>query len=361
MIRSIRVAVLALGLMSATTVAMAAGGSGAVYVITNAAAGNAVLAYDRGPDGTLTPVGSTGTGGNGAGAGLMSQGAVIVSDDQRFVFAVNAGSNSVSALRIAAEGLQLIDVAPSGGTRPISLTYHRGLLYVLNSGTPNNVSGLTVDRKGKLSPIAGSTRSLSGPSTNPAQVGFSDDGAALIVTERAGNLLDLIEIDGDGHPSFQTIIPSSGPTPYGFAVDKRNTLFVSEAGAGGGASSYRITDTPDLIPVSSMVMTGQRAACWAVVTKNGKFGYVTNAGTGNISGFAIGHDGAATLLNEDGVTATTGGNPSDVAISHDGQYLYARVAALNAIAVFRIEADGALTLLPSLTGTPNGLVGIAAF
>jgi hypothetical protein len=55
------------------------------------------------------------------------------------------------------------------------------------------------------------------------------------------------------------------------------------------------------------VSAGQRAACWAVVTKNGRYGYVINAGTGNISGFAIGQDGSATLLNEDGITATTGG------------------------------------------------------
>ena len=56
-------------------------------------------------------------------------------------------------------------------------------------------------------------------------------------------------------------------------------------------------------------MTGRRAACWAVVTKNGRYGYVTNAGRGNISGFAIAQDGSAALLDADGVTAVTGGNP----------------------------------------------------
>ena len=160
---------------------------------------------------------------------------------------------------------------------------------------------------------------------------------------------------------MQTAVPSSGPTPFGFAIDKRNTVFVSEAGAGGGASSYRLTDAPGLDPISSMVMTGQRAACWAVVTKNGRYGYVINAGTGNISGFAIGQDGSASLLNEDGVTVTTGGNPTDAALSHDSRYLYVRVSALAAIAVFRIESDGSLTAQPSLTGTPAGLAGLAAY
>jgi hypothetical protein len=48
-------------------------------------------------------------------------------------------------------------------------------------------------------------------------------------------------------------------------------------------------------------------------------------------------------------------------MSDDGRYLYARVANLSAIAVFRIGRDGALTPLPSLTGTPAGLVGLAGF
>lgn len=110
---------------------------------------------------------------------------------------------------------------------------------------------------------------------------------------------------------------------------------MSEAGAGGGASSYRIGENDALTVVSGMQMTGQRAACWAAVTPNGRFGYVTNAGTGNISGFAIGQDGSAALLDTNGVTAATGGNRTDVALSHDGRHMYVRVGALSRIAVSR--------------------------
>jgi 6-phosphogluconolactonase (cycloisomerase 2 family) len=192
-------------------------------------------------------------------------------------------------------------------------------------------------------------------------VGFSDDGRYLIVSERATNILDVYTVDRDGRASGPLAHASSGPTPFGFALDRRNTLFVSEAGAGGGASSYRMGETGGLIPVSSMVMTGQRAACWAVITKNGRYGYVINAGTGNISGFSIGQDGALSLLDPDGVTAQTGGNPTDAVISHDGRYLYVRVAALAQIAVFRVRANGSLATLPPLTGTPAGLAGLAGF
>jgi 6-phosphogluconolactonase (cycloisomerase 2 family) len=360
--RSTGTAALALGLvLFSASLAVAAGSPGAVYTITNAPSGNAVVAYDRAGNGTLSPGGVFATGGAGSGASLNSQGAVIVSDDQRFLFAVNAGSNSISSFRVVHDGLELVDIVPSGGLLPTSLTYRTGLLYVLNAGTPNSIAGFNVDRRGRLTPLFGSTRALSAPTTNPGQIGFSDDGSVLIVSERLTNLLDVYQLDDDGMPLFQMALPSAGPTPYGFAVDKRNTLFVSEAGAGGGASSYRITYPAGLDPVSSMVVTGQRAACWAVVTKNGKFGYVINAGTGNISGFAIGHDGSATLLNADGITATTGGNPTDAALSNDSRYLYVRVSALGMIAVFRVESDGSLTRLRSITGTPTTVVGMAAY
>ena len=336
------------------------GAAGAVYALTNSPAGNAVVAYQRGADGSLTPAGSFPTGGMGM-AGLSSQGAVIVSDDHQLLFAVNAGSNSISSFRIRPGGLDLADTAASDGTMPISVAFFRGLLYVLNAGVPNNISGFTVDRDGGLMPLAGSARALSAASTNPAQVGFNDDGTVVIVTERATNRIDTYTVGTGGLLTGPLVHPSAGPTPFGFAVDKRNTLLVSEAGAGGGASSYRIGAGGSLTDISPNVMTGQSAACWAVVTKNGRYGYVANAGTGNISGFAISQDGSASLLDLSGVTAMTGGNPTDIAISHDSIYLYTRVAALGAIAIFRIGSDGSLESLPSLTGTPAGLAGLAGY
>jgi 6-phosphogluconolactonase len=311
----------------------AADAPGAVYVLTNAPAGNAVLVYNRGGDGSLTPAGSYATGGAGSGAGLGSQGAVIVSDDQRLLFAVNAGSHSVSSFRIRPSGLELVDTVPSGGTVPISVAFRGGLLYVLNAGAPNSVSGFSVSPKGVLTPLAGSARPLSGASTGPAQVAFSDDGDALIVTEKATNLIDTYTIDADGYLTGPFVHVSTGPTPFGFAVTKRNTVFVSEAGPGGGASSYQIESDAALESVSANAVTGQVAACWAVVTKNGRYGYVSNAGTGNISGFAIDQNGSIALLDASGVTAVTGANPTDMAVSHDSQFLYARVAGLNSIAV----------------------------
>ena len=54
--------------LSGAGAAAAAGDNGAVYTLTNSAAGNAVAIFNRAADGTLTPAGSVSTGGLGTGA-----------------------------------------------------------------------------------------------------------------------------------------------------------------------------------------------------------------------------------------------------------------------------------------------------
>src|SRR5262249_47292810 len=139
---------------------------GLVFEATNAAAGNGVQVYLRGADGRLTAGPLVPTGGLGAGASLSSQGGIVRDGDRLLV--VNAGDNTVSSLQITPFGLRLRDVAPSGGTRPVSVTVHGGLVYVLNAGS-DSIAALRLDRDGDLHPVAGSSRPLSGTGTNAAQ------------------------------------------------------------------------------------------------------------------------------------------------------------------------------------------------
>src|SRR5512143_2228425 len=150
---------------------------GAVYTLTNSAAGNEVLIFNRAVDGTLTAAGSVSTGGLGTGAGLGSQGALTLSANQRWLFAVNAGSNELSVFAVSPHGLTLVDKVASGGVLPISVTHYRDIVYVLNAGGSGNITGFTLRRRGKLTPIANSTRNLSnngiGAAPGPAQSSFS--------------------------------------------------------------------------------------------------------------------------------------------------------------------------------------------
>src|SRR5208282_2867512 len=108
-----------------------------------------------------TSAGTVATGGTGTGAGLASQGAVELSEDGTWLYAVNAGSNDISIFRVG-RGLTLTSRFASGGTTPISLTVHDHLLYVLNTGGTGNISGFALDSRGGATALKGSTHTLSG-------------------------------------------------------------------------------------------------------------------------------------------------------------------------------------------------------
>ena len=111
---------------------------GAVFTETNAASGNAIQQFDRAEDGRLTPAGTFATGGLGLASPGGRQGAVTLSGDGDTVYAVNTGSDSVSAFRRTRSGLAPIGTVRSGGVAPVSVTERDGRVYVLNSGdTPS--------------------------------------------------------------------------------------------------------------------------------------------------------------------------------------------------------------------------------
>ena len=218
--------------------AMASAGGGALYTQTNDPAGNAVQAFDRGPDGTLTPAGTFAT----RGAGLASlggrQGAVELSGDGRSLFAVNAGSDTVSVFRIGRHGPELTSVASSRGVAPTSVDEDRGRVYVLNSGGTPSVSAYYRWFDGSLKPIPGGTRALNPGAAGAAQVSVSPDHRSLVVTERDANRLETLPLDLLGRPGRPVVTASSGTTPFGFAFSPQGTLVVSEAGL-STVSSYR--------------------------------------------------------------------------------------------------------------------------
>ena len=367
----IAAAILATLLPTTTTATAINFKSGAVYVMTNQVS-NAIAAFDRAPDGTLTSAGTFSTGGAGnpvAQPGdpptdpLASQGSLILSDN--FLFAVNAGSNEISVLSVGKNSLTLVDKISSGGVRPISLTVHENLLYVLNEGGTPNITGFTISDTGELTPIPGSTRPLTaGSAADPAEVSFNPDGSLLVVTEKAANLIDVYVVDTNGVAGPPNSNPSNGPTPFGFAFDQRNNLIVSEAFGGApnaaAVSSYTAALSGSLDVVSGSVRDFQTAACWIVITNSGRYVYTTNTGSGVVSSYTLGADGTLTLLNS--VAANVGANsfPIDMALNNSSRYLYVLANGLQTVEAFSVAPDGSLTKIDSAGGLPFGTQGIAA-
>ncbi len=339
------------------------GGHASVYTLSNESGVNNVLRFFRSASGTLSPGGSFATGGTGTGAGLGSQGAIY--RGEQYIYAVNGGSNDISVLVEDGGGLHIVSKTSSGGMQPISLTVHGDLLFVLNAGGAGNISGFRGAGRGILSPIPGSTKPLSGSSTQPAEVAFSPDGRSLVVTEKATNVIDTYEVRDDGRISGPLVQNSAGHTPYGFAFSERGPLVVSEVEdktpGGSTLSSYRIVHDGLLKTISGKVPDGQTAACWVVITNDGRFAYTTNAGTNDVSGYRLGANGALSLFGDGGVTATCDGAPIDMALSRGSDFLYVLNSGGRSISTFRVDGgSGSLTLLGKNGGLPASVSGLAA-
>lgn len=394
---------------------------GAVFLQSNDATANEVVAFSRKPDGTLNEVGRYPTGGAGSGSFEdAAQGLVLGSangeaspiqnvDEAQLLFAVNAGSGTISVFRVNQDGLDLVSQVPSGGKRPVSVTVNNGVVYVLNSGEtdrrlvlgPNDllnncssgdrpsVTGFRVTPDGALTQIDGSTRQLAGRGLSGcSQVSFTPDGKKLVVTERTAStpgqskpkkgVIDLFDVRFDGQLGAMRALDPSGAGPFGFNFLKNGTMIVSEQNGamanpgGGGAVSYRINQDDTLQPVNGTVNNGQTDTCWITVTRDQKLAFATSAfGGGAITSYRVRDDGGLEMLNP--VASAPDGKDvnndvvkdglSDEALSRNTDFLYQLNSVEGSLWVFKVNPDGKLTYVenhPVFPQQPFGMGGEAA-
>jgi 6-phosphogluconolactonase len=374
-IRTLLMAGLAIGLAS-PAISKAedrdASRSGAVFVMTNNVDRNEVIAYRRASDGTLQGGDRFATGGRGSGGNndpLESQGSLTLSHDHSLLFAVNAGSGSISVFSVHGSTLSLVDKVISGGSEPNAVAQHGNLVYVSNVGGSSSVVGFRLDN-GKLTQIPNSTRFLSTNNSGTGGLAFSPDGRFLVVIERLTNNIDVFSVQGDGTLSAAAVVnPSLGQGAFSVSFAPSGAALVSETGPAGvpngsAISSYAINPDGTISPVSTSVPTLGAANCWNVVTPDGRFVYTSNAGTSTISGFAIANTGALTALSG----TVVGENPQhatnlDITASSDGKFIYTLNSVAGAIGVFAVQKDGTLLNVESASGVSplSGFNGIAAF
>jgi 6-phosphogluconolactonase (cycloisomerase 2 family) len=345
--------------------------AGAVFVMTNAADRNEIIAYSRAANGALQEGYRFDTGGRGSGGlvdPLESQGSLILSQDHSLLFAVNAGSGTISTFRIGRSRLFLIDVVPSGGSEPNALAQFGDLLYVLNTGGSSGVAGFRLRENGRLAPIPNSVRFLSTNTSGAASLSFSPDGRFLAVTERLTNNIDVFRVQENGTLSDITVNQDSVPGTFAVTFAPNGSALVVETGPadaqnGSAISSYGVQEDGSLFPISVGVPSLGAATCWNVVTPDGRFVYTNNAGTSTISGFAINGNGGLTPLPDTVQAMNPDGSANiDMAISADGKFLYSLNAGVGTIGIFAINKDGSLTSLGSMgrLAAGHGLNGIAA-
>lgn len=415
------------------------GKRGALFVMTNssdATRGNEIAMYRRAANGDLSIVGYFPTGvldqgdpqlGSGpapaaqvfrlvdaslplvvaSADGLGSNHSLVLSEDKRCLFAVNAGSHSISAFRVHDDGLRLVSVVDSRGVFPASLTVHNDLLYVLNAGAEGNVAGFRVTRCA-LDPLTTPPLSLSGVSdafpvpapgevlTTPAQVSFTPDGRRLVLSIKGGDPLvsggrlhalpsgrmAVYPVHSDGQLGAPTVtrfntlgsgaLANTGG-PFSFVFVDAHTLVTVHANSGTvGAFTLNANNTLSLNgpPLS----TGEFAPCW--LDSHGRFIYTASFGApsgvrqilgegaglpdrnGLLTGFRVERDGMLAPL---GVTVNypsppnngTGNHAIDVRVI--GDFLYFIQPRTGRIGRLSIQPNGELTDMKHYGGLKPGL------
>lgn len=345
---------------------------GAVFVMTNAADHNQVIAYKRGADGSLQKGRTYSTEGRGSGGvtdPLASQGSLTLSQDRPLLFAVNAGSGDISVFRFNGAGLQLLERVASGGSEPVAVAQHGTLVYVVNAGASSNVVGFRLGANGGLTRISRSQVYLSTGNSGASSLSFSPDGQFLLVTEKVTGNIDTFHVQNDGSLAPIVVNPSAGPGLFGVLFAPNGVALATETGPAGGnnasaISSYAVGPNGKLTAISTSVPTLGAATCWHVVTPDGKFVYTSNAGSANISGFSIGSDWSLTAISGTIVGSNPAGSANlDLAMSADGKFLYTLNSGTGTVSIFAINSDGTLNSLGDVAGLSAvaGVNGIAAF
>jgi len=391
---------------------------GAVYVASNSWAGNQIITFPRLANGTLlSPLPGVATGGLGSGPGaipgvatdpLGSEHSLVVDPQGMRLFAVNAGSNSVSMFKIGPGGPTLLGTSPSGGQYPVSVAVNGNTVYVLNSQS-NSVARFAIIN-GRLSyqqacalpapprPLDPPYAATSGHSEQPVateapgQVGLSPDGRHLIVVAKEGPMLagfPLGQTAGNGEVDvFSTapdgtvtncarpttyVLPQNasdqGKFPFSFAWTNGGQLLLTEVFGtgttltGSAVQPFNLGLNGSLTPISGPIGSGQTAVCWIDVS--GQNVYTTNYLTNDITSYTVRPGGSLALNNAvaGGTASGTLVTPIDQALSPDGHFLYQLSPGNGMVVPFAINnGNGSLTQLGSVSdglGTTQSPQGIA--
>ena len=306
-----------------------------------------------------------GLGGAEAGANnLASQGSLTYDPGHHLLFAVNAGSDTISVLSVEGSRVHLNQVLSSRGEFPNSIAVHGNLVYVANAGSAGSGRGSGSSGSSWCRSRA-RTRSLGLGDTNPSnfhdgpgQVIFSPNGSELLVnTKEATNSIDVFQVGLSGSLSAApAVTPDDSNGPFAFAFTPSGQLVVAEV-AIAALHTFAFGPHGTLTSLSASVPDGQAAQCW-VIAANG-FYYVANAGSADLSEYTVAADGTPSLVAP--VAAKTGTGSIDLTGSANGKYIYAEAGGGGGtVFEFQINSDGSLSPIGSVPGLGADIEGIAA-
>ena len=264
--------------------------------------------------------------------------------------ATAGGTGTISAFTISPNGVlgPITTGSLTTGAFPVGIAVspNGDYLYISNQGGSNEILTFAIGSGGQLAPL-GKTTGLQ----EPLGIAVSPNGQFLYVTNQTStgpNGIAVFTIGSDGTLSAITsgsFTTGEGPTAIAISPDGLY-LYVTNCnmygGTGNQISAFAIGAGGVLsaITTGTFVTPGQDGIGIAI-SPNGKYLYVTNAGTGagGISAFSIGSGGALAPIG----SYPTGGDPWYIAISPDGASLYVTNVNSSSISAFAVGSDGTLS------------------
>lgn len=389
---------------------------GSVYAMSNKLDENTIVAYGRNEDGTLSLIGEFPTGGIGGDFDgpegldpLISAYSLTKTQDNQYLLAANAGSNSITAFKINGDySLTVSDIIGTNGTGPNSIAVRDRIVYVSNidedgnfNGEPDqegSLTGFVLNRSGRFLPISRSNRSLG---NRPSAVQFSPDGNFLVVasinagssTLASGSTDEIVVyavnrggILSDWPVSAATsTLPDNAegrnlPSAIGFQIVGDNYVVVTEAREfqpngtppafpllqTGSVSTWQIQSDGSLTPINLDVLSGDgssqgRTACWLDFSNDGSYFWVSNAIEAGLAAYSF-NSGQIELINATAAQGTGAGDTTDPGsafattdgwidlwVSDDGKYLYQLFGLDGTIGVFEINGSS-LSFVEEVSG-----------
>jgi 6-phosphogluconolactonase (cycloisomerase 2 family) len=272
----------------------------AVYVESNRVDHNSILAY-RNSGGSLSLLGEFPTNGKGVFDLSLKLGpfdsdqSVLINAEGSVLYAVNSGSDTVAAFRIAANGsLSAITGSPfpSGGTNPVSIGIARDTLAVVNKAMdparpqlnqPSYTSfSLTPEgafENGPLSTV------LAPIGSSPSQALTTSGRRLMIDAQFLGGHLQSLLLNHDGSlasEDFKAVDTSAGPQPLGLWAHPARPILYAGLTSSNRMAVYTFDSTGHLSFIRSVANSG-KAVCWIRSNATGTRIYTANTGDNSIS------------------------------------------------------------------------------
>ncbi len=390
---------------------------GNLYMQTNGVK-NEIICYKTG-DGKLKEKGRVSTGGAGSGTFKPITGhdsepnafegakSVIMSADNKWLFATNGGDNSVSCFKVADDGsLKLTDVKPtgqpvsgkSGTAKSLAYADNTKTLYVCHSFGPDHIHCFTV-KDGMLTRKEGSYTVNTADKTDriPTEIVLTPDNkflmADILFDKRPGikadgtpdlavaNMKDkdglvIFPVNNDGSLGKADFTDAGGAAAFDIAfLHGSNTKFINGYAADGGIAMCTINESGK-VTCSPVVKIAQKIGmpselCWVAITPDNKQVFATVFGYSYVSGFKI-EDGNITVMQDPAADAVSGdgkfkaldmvvsSGPNDSWISPDSKYFYQIYPNASKLISYKITDDGKLKEEDKIEipyTSPQGLTG----